>query len=108
MKRFVITSIAAAAASVFSVSAQTPSTGPANAAPGECYAKVVVPARFETQACDRMFEDIASAAASTEYQAEDLADSTQILHCRSSLAFLPRHCGSQMRGKQAEAWILED
>lgn len=43
MKRFVITSIAAAA---FSVSAQTPSTGPSDAVAGECYAKVTVPARF--------------------------------------------------------------
>ncbi|MEG4516643.1 MULTISPECIES: hypothetical protein [unclassified Microcoleus] len=55
-----------------------------------------------------MFEDIASAAASTEYQPEDLADSTQILHCRSSLAFLPRRCWLQTRGKQAEAWMIED
>lgn len=43
MKRFVITYIAAAA---FSVSAQTPSTGPSDAVAGECYAKVTVPARF--------------------------------------------------------------
>ncbi|WP_242717850.1 hypothetical protein [Microcoleus vaginatus] len=53
-----------------------------------------------------MFEDIAGAAASTEYQPEDLADSTQILHYRSSLAFFPRHCGSQTRRKQAEPWML--
>ena len=50
MKRFVMTSIAAAAAAAaaaaFSVSAQTPSTGPSNAVAGECYAKVTVPARF--------------------------------------------------------------
>ena len=42
MKRFVMTSIAAA----FSVTAQTPSTGPSNAVAGECYAKVTEPARF--------------------------------------------------------------
>ena len=46
MKRFVMTSIAAAAAAAFSVSAQTPSTGPSNAVAGECYAKVTEPARF--------------------------------------------------------------
>ncbi len=46
MKRFVMTSIAAAAATAFSVSAQTPSTGPSNAVAGECYAKVTAPARF--------------------------------------------------------------
>ena len=45
MKRFVMTSIAAAAAA-FSVSAQTPSTGPSNAVSGECYAISTVPARF--------------------------------------------------------------
>ena len=52
MKRFVITAIAAAVSAAFSVSAQTskaPSTGPENAAPGECYARVVTPARFETR-----------------------------------------------------------
>ncbi|MEG4370552.1 hypothetical protein QUB19_26880 [Microcoleus sp. B4-C5] len=55
-----------------------------------------------------MFEDIASAAASTEYQSEELADSTQILHCRSSLAFLPRRCYPQTRRKQAQTWMLEN
>ncbi|MEP6514683.1 hypothetical protein [Microcoleus vaginatus] len=65
-------------------------------------------AGLETQTCDRMFEDIASAAASTEYQPEDLADSTQIWHCRSSLAFLPRRCYPQTRRKQAQTWMLEN
>ncbi|MEG4278801.1 hypothetical protein QUA62_15150 [Microcoleus sp. MON1_C1] len=41
-----------------------------------------------------------------EGQPEAIADLRQILHCRSSLAFFPRHCGSQTRGKQVELWML--
>jgi hypothetical protein len=44
--------------------------------------------------------------AQIEGQPQAIADSTQILYCRSSLDFLPRHCGSQTRGKQAEPWML--
>ncbi|MEG4251603.1 hypothetical protein QUB37_10275 [Microcoleus sp. AT3-A2] len=48
-----------------------------------------------------MLEDIASAAASTEYQPEAIADSTQILHSiKSRLPSPPVF--PQTRGKQAE------
>ncbi|MEG5016610.1 MULTISPECIES: hypothetical protein [unclassified Microcoleus] len=54
-----------------------------------------------------MFEDIASAAASTEYQPE--ASETRRKFCTLwSLACHPRRCGPQTRGKQAETWMLED
>ncbi|MEG4325588.1 hypothetical protein [Microcoleus sp. herbarium5] len=54
-----------------------------------------------------MLEDIASAAASTEYQPEAIADSTQILHSiKSRLPSPPVF--PQTRGKQAETWMLEN
>lgn len=52
-----------------------------------------------------MFEDIASAAASTEYQPEAIADSTQILHLIESRLPSPP-LFPQTRGKQAETWML--
>ncbi|MEG4104814.1 hypothetical protein [Microcoleus sp. S13_C5] len=65
------------------------------------------PAGFENQACDGRFEDSANAAASTEYQPEDLADSTQILHSIESRLPCPP-LFPQTRKKQAEAWMLEN
>ena len=47
MKTYHLTLIAAAAIATFNVQAQTAPSGPSSASAGECYAKVVIPARFD-------------------------------------------------------------
>ena len=49
MKKYNLTLVAGAVVLAFTANAQTTSTGPANMVAGECYAKVVSPAKFETK-----------------------------------------------------------
>ena len=49
MKNYHMTLIAAAVLTAFSAQAQVATSGPASASAGECYAKVVIPARFDTK-----------------------------------------------------------